>query len=184
MPRYLFPKAYADTAARLRVPSGFVLLALFLWLAHPSFGSLAIGLPVSALGLLLRGWAAGHLAKNQRLVNTGPYARLRNPLYVGTLLVAAGLVISAREWILAAVFAAVFLFVYFPVIQEEEKHLRDLFPDYDAYAREVPLLWPRLTPVARGRFAWALYRKNEEYNALLGFLGAVAVLVVKAVFGW
>lgn len=178
--RYWFPKPYADTVARLRVPSGFLLIAVFVWLARPSLDSLLWGLPVSAAGLLLRGWAAGHLAKNQRLVNTGPYAHLRNPLYLGTLLVAAGLVIASREWLLAAIFGAVFLFIYLPVIELEEQHLRDLFPEFERYAAEVGLLAPRLTPVARGRFQWALYRKNEEYQALLGFLAGVAVLVVKA----
>jgi protein-S-isoprenylcysteine O-methyltransferase Ste14 len=182
VPGYLFPKAYADLAARLRVPSGFVLVIVFIWLSKPTVEALIWGFPVSAVGLLLRGWAAGHLAKNQRLVNTGPYARMRNPLYLGTLLVAAGLVIAAREWILAVVFGTVFLGVYLPVIQEEEKHLRDLFPEFEKYARSVPLLYPRLKPVARGRFQWALYRKNEEYNALLGFLVGEALLAAKALW--
>jgi hypothetical protein len=116
------------------------------------------------------------------LVCTGPYAHLRNPLYLGTLLVAAGIVIAAREWILAGVFAAVFLFVYLPVIQEEEKHLRNLFTGFDEYVAQVPLLGWRLRPYAHGRFQWALYRKNEEYNALLGFLAGVAVLIAKAIW--
>ncbi len=180
MPRYLFPKPYADTVARLRVPSGFLLAVVFLWLSDPTFASLAAGLPVSVLGLLLRGWAAGHLAKNQRLVNTGPYGYMRNPLYAGTLLVAAGVAIASREWLLALLFAAVFLLVYLPVIQEEEKHLRDLFPEFDAYADRVPLLRPRLSPVERGAFAWELYRSNKEYKALAGFAAALAVLLWKA----
>ena len=96
MPRYWFPKPYADLVARFRVPCGFMLVAVFVWLARPTSVSLITGLPISVLGLLLRGWAAGHLAKNERLAMTGPYAYVRNPLYLGTLLVAAGLVISAR----------------------------------------------------------------------------------------
>ena len=96
MPRYYFPKPYADFVARLRVPSGFLLVVTFAWLSQPDSRSLAWGLPLSVLGLFLRGWAAGHLAKNQTLTRGGPYAYLRNPLYVGTLAVAAGLVISSR----------------------------------------------------------------------------------------
>ncbi len=179
MPRYWFPKPYSDRVARLRVPSGFLLAGLFLWLAEPSGKSMAAGLPVSVAGLWLRGWAAGHLAKNQRLAATGPYAYLRNPLYLGTLLVAAGLVIAARQWVLAVLLGAVFLLLYLPVIQEEEKHLRELFPEFEAYAARVPLLWPRPAPAPPGRFQWALYRRNEEYNAALGFLAAVAVLLWK-----
>src|SRR4051812_27613666 len=97
MPRYWFPKAYADFAQRLRAPSGFVLAAAFAFWCAPSPESLAWGVAVSIAGLVLRGWAAGHLAKNQTLATSGPYAHTRNPLYVGTLLVAAGLAIAARQ---------------------------------------------------------------------------------------
>jgi len=175
-----FPKRYADLAARLRVPAGFVLAGLFVWFSNPTPASLAWGTPVSFAGLLLRAWAAGHLAKNERLAMTGPYGHLRNPLYAGTLLVAAGLAIAAREVWLAAAFGLFFVLLYLPVIQEEEKHLRKLFPDFERYAAEVPLLVPRLRPAARGRFQWSLYRRNEEYNALLGYLAGLAVLVWKA----
>jgi hypothetical protein len=177
----IFPKPWADLVARLRVPSGFLLAAGFLWLAAPTRDSLLIGLPVSVLGLLLRGWAAGHLAKNTTLTESGPYSYLRNPLYVGTLTVAAGLVIAARRWELAVLFAAVFGLVYLPVIQNEESHLRKLFASFAQYAREVPALIPKPGP-QRGdrRFSFRLYWRNEEYNATLGFLAGVAVLVWKA----
>ena len=176
-----FPKPYADFVARLRVPFGFLLVAAFAWLATPSPRSLAVGVPVSALGLWLRAWAAGHLEKNRRLATTGPYAWLRNPLYLGTLLVAAGLVLAARQWSLAILFALVFLGVYLPVIGLEEQHLRKLFPEYEPYARRVAALLPK--PPARGsagRFRFALYRKNEEYQALLGFLAGLAWLIWQA----
>ena len=174
-----FPKRYADTVARLRVPSGFLIVIVFAWLSHPTAESLAIGLPVSVLGLMLRAWAAGCLAKNQQLATGGPYGYTRNPLYIGTLLVAAGLTLAARSPWLAILFALVFVFVYLPVIQLEEQHLRRLFPDYAAYAQEVPALWPRLTPRARNGaqgFRWALWRKNEEYQAAIGFVVGAAYL--------
>ncbi|MCP5112635.1 MAG: isoprenylcysteine carboxylmethyltransferase family protein, partial [bacterium] len=138
--RYWFPKPYADVVARLRVPSGFLLVAVFAWLSQPSLDSLAWGIPISIAGLLIRAWAAGHLAKNRRLTNTGPYAYVRNPLYIGTLLVAAGLVVAARELWVAIIFGAVFLLVYLPVIELEEQHLRKLFPAYAQYAQAVPIL--------------------------------------------
>src|SRR5205085_7118354 len=112
----VFPKPYADRVARWRVATGFVLVAAFAWFSQPDFNSLLIGLPVSVLGLLLRGWATGHLEKNIRLAESGPYAYVRNPLYVGTLLVAAGLVVAARQWALALIFTTVFLLVFLPVI--------------------------------------------------------------------
>src|SRR5262245_23895638 len=123
-----FPKPYADVVARLRVTSGFVLAAAFAWLSQPDARSMLLGLPVSVAGLLQRAWATGHLEKNIRLAESGPYAYVRNPLYLGTLLVAAGLVIASRRWLLAALFAAVFALVYLPVIELEEQHLGELFP--------------------------------------------------------
>ena len=179
----VFPKPYADFVARLRVPSGFLLVAAFAWLSHPSTQSLAFGLPVSLLGLLLRAWAAGHLEKNIRLAESGPYAYVRNPLYIGTLFVACGLVIATRRWVLAISFAIVFLGIYLPVIELEEQHLRKLFPEFAGYAHRVRALWPRL-PALRSekRFQWRVYLRNQEYQALLGFLLGEALLLAKVLF--
>lgn len=176
----LFPKLYADFVARLRVPSGFLLAAAFAWFAHPSPRSLAYGLPVSVAGLALRAWAAGHLAKNQRLATSGPFAYTRNPLYLGTLIVAAGLAVACRSAGLALLFAAVFLLVYLPVILLEEQHLHKLFREYADYARQVPSLLPRSTGWPdSNRFSRQLYWKNQEYQAALGFLAGVAFLAWK-----
>lgn len=176
-----FPKAYADRVAKLRVPFGFVLVAALAWLAAPSIESILWSLPVAAAGLAIRAWAAGHLAKNQQLATGGPYAWVRNPLYIGTLLVAASLVIAARRWDLAMLFAAVFGLVYLPVIELEEQHLRSLFPQYADYARRVRKLLPGSpAAAANARFSFALYRKNEEYQALIGYLFGLALLVWKA----
>jgi len=178
--RYWFPKAYADLVARMRVAFGFVLVAAFAWLSAPDARSLAWGIPIAAAGLLLRGWSAGHLAKNERLATNGPYAHVRNPLYLGTALVAAGLAVASRQLVLGALFVSVFALVYLPAIELEEQHLRKLFPEYAPYAERVPILWPRLRAQPAGHFEWRLYWKNEEYQALLGFLAGVALLVWKA----
>jgi len=179
MPR--FPRSYAHLVARLRVLFGFALVAAFAWFSAPNARSLAWGLPVAAAGLAVRAWAAGHLAKNQRLATSGPYAYVRNPLYLGTALAAAGLAIASRQALLAALFAAVFGLVYLPAIELEEQYLRELFPEYPAYAERVRMLWPHLAPRgSRGRFEWRLYWKNEEYQALAGFLAGAALLVWKA----
>jgi protein-S-isoprenylcysteine O-methyltransferase Ste14 len=175
-----FPKPYADRVAKLRVPGGFILVAAFLWLSTPSPTSLAIGLPVSILGLALRTWAAGHLEKNTTLADGGPYAYVRNPLYIGTLATAAGLVIASRRWELGVLFAVVFLLIYLPVVELEEQHLRTLFPEYTDYARRVPKLFPRFSGTSSKRFRWSVYMKNQEYQALLGFLAGAAYLTLKS----
>jgi protein-S-isoprenylcysteine O-methyltransferase Ste14 len=179
-----FPKPYADFVMRLRVTSGFLIVAVFAWFSRPDRMSLAIGLPVAIIGLAVRAWAAGCLAKNQQLAIGGPYAYTRNPLYLGTLIVAAGLSIAARSWGLGALFAAVFIFVYLPVIQNESQHLHTLFRDYTAYASLVPLLLPRLPPLRSENanpFRVALYLKNQEYNAAAGFAVGVLFLLWKLV---
>ena len=175
---YWFPKPYADAVQRLRVPLGFVLVAAFAWLAEPTEQSLLWGLPLGALGVALRAWAAGCLYKNRRLATAGPYAIVRNPLYLGTLIVAAGLVLATRRWELAVLFAAAFAFIYFPTIELEEQHLRHLFPEYEAYAERVSLLLPGFGYRGQGEpFTWRQWLHNQEYNALAGFL-------VGALFLW
>lgn len=175
-----FPKPYADAVAKLRVPGGFALAAAFLWLSEPSRPSLAVGLPVSLVGLAIRGWAAGHLQKNTALTDSGPYAWVRNPLYVGTLTVAMGLVLAARRWELGVLFAAFFALIYLPVVELEEQYLRELFPAFPEYAARVPklILRPPSRPASK-TFEWRLYRHNREYEALLGFLAGAAVLFWK-----
>ncbi len=178
-----FPRRYARLVARLRVPGGFLLVIAFGWLARPSVLSLEIGLPVAVVGLVLRAWAAGHLEKNTCLATTGPYAWVRNPLYLGTLLTAAGLVTASRRPLLAILFALVFALVYLPAIQLEEEYLRELFPDFNEYAGRVHALLP--TPPAqrvKASFRVDLYARNEEYQALLGFLAGAAWLLVKLIW--
>ncbi len=177
-----FPKPYADAVAKLRVLFGFVMVAAFLWFSEPNAGSLSVGLPVSLAGLALRAWAAGHLEKNLALAESGPYAHVRNPLYLGTLAVAAGLAIAARRWELGLLFAAVFGLVYLPVVELEEQHLATLFPEFESYARRVPRLIPSLGKRAERRkpFRWKMYLRNREYEALAGYLAGVSVLIWKS----
>lgn len=179
-PRYFFPKSYADFVQRLRVLCGFLLLIAFAWLSNPTTRSMLAGIPVSILGLLLRAWAAGHLAKDRQLATTGPYAYTRNPLYTGTLLVACGIVIASRSFWLPAIFIAAFVCIYLPAIELEEQHLREIFPEYSTYAERIH----RFLPCAKwkdreARVSAALYLRNEEYKASIGFLFALAWLIFK-----
>jgi protein-S-isoprenylcysteine O-methyltransferase Ste14 len=165
------------------VPSGFLIVVVFAWLSHPSPLSLMVGTPISLIGLALRAWAAGCLAKNMQLATGGPYAYVRNPLYIGTLLVAAGLVVASRSVVLGVLFAAVFFFVYLPVIGNEEGHLRRLFPEYARYAETVPALWPKFSGAERKNsnpFRWSLYLKNQEYQAGAGFAAGMLFLLWRA----
>lgn len=181
-------------ARRIRVPMGFVFAAVFLWLARPEWRSLAASVALVVPGLWLRGYAAGYVKKNAELTTTGPYAYTRNPLYLGSLLIALGFAAAAWNWIILLVLVALFAAIYVPTIQSEEAYLRAHFPGFPAYAQTVPRLLPRLTPApasgAKGRegdaatacFSRALYLKHREYNAGIGAGAIYLALVLKLAF--
>lgn len=171
-------------ARRIRVPLGFVFAVFFFWRAQPTWAFLGISLVLVAPGLLLRGYASGYVKKNAELTVTGPYAHTRNPLYLGSMLIAAGFAVAARSVWIAAALIVLFGLIYIPVIRGEEEYLRSAFSGFDAYAEQVPRLIPRITPArqsgtADGLFSGALYRKHREYNALLGATGMYAALILK-----
>lgn len=179
-PRYFFPKPYADFVQKLRVAYGFFLLITFVWFSQPTSRALVVGLPISLLGLAIRTWAAGHLEKDQQLATGGPYAYVRNPLYIGTLLAALGIVVASCSFSLFVIFVIAFVFVYLPVIELEEQHLRQIFPDYRAYADRVHRLLPLSKwPGPQKSFSWAVYQRNKEQKAVLGFLVALAWLLYR-----
>lgn len=180
-----FPKRYAEWAARLRIPAGFAIAAVFFFLAQPTPLSLLAGGAVSILGLSLRAWAAGHLEKNQQLTTSGPFAHVRNPLYLGTLTGGAGLAIAGAQAGIGLLLVLFFVAFYLPVVEEEERHLRTLFPGYGEYASRVPKFVPSLVPRYRGGkpFRGALYRYNREYEAFAGFLVGMTLLVGKMMLG-
>ena len=176
-------KRYAELAARIRVPCGFLLVAVYSFFAQPSPRLLALGAAVALAGIALRAYAAGHLEKNLRLATSGPYAYTRNPLYLGSALVALGFALAGGVWWLGLLLGLFLVALYLPVVSEEEAHLAKLFPEFREYAAAVPRFWPR-GPVrfegsASGGFRWALYCKNQEYNALLGYLLSIALLLWK-----
>lgn len=168
-----------------RVRSGPWALLAVLWVARPMWRSLAIGGAVGLLGLIVRAWAAGHIQKEKRLAITGPYRHSRNPLYVGNFILGIGITAAVNSWWGAAVFVLYFALFYPPVIIEECRRMRRIFPDqYEDYARQVPLFFPRLTPAQAsedGRFRWSLYKKNKEYRAVLSAVFAWTVLILRMI---
>ena len=171
-------------ARRIRVPLGFIFAAVYLWLAHSSWTSLIAGIAVAALGLALRAAAAGHVKKDAELTTTGPYAYTRNPLYLGSFLIAAGFAIASRSLWVAFIVILLLAAIYLPVIRSEEEYLRPRFSGFEEYAQRVPRLLPRLNAprAPAGAFSSALYRKHREYNALLGTLAMTAALICKIIF--
>ena len=178
--------SYADWAARWRVPLHFAMAGVVLVFARPTAGGLAIGALFVAMGLGLRGWAAGHLRKpgprSPGITTSGPYRHLRHPLYLGSILIGAGFAVAAgRGWI-ALLLVGYFVCLFLPVLRREERALGGPFPDqYQEYAAGVPAWLPRLRPgilepAGSARFSRALYVQNREWKAPLG-CGALLVLL-------
>jgi protein-S-isoprenylcysteine O-methyltransferase Ste14 len=172
---------WARVARRIRVPLGFIFAVVYVWLARPTGTSIIIGALLLLPGLFLRGLASGHVQKDKELTTSGPYSYTRNPLYLGSLMLAAGFAIAARSWWIVAIMLLMFAVIYVPVIAGEERYLRRTFPDYADYARHVPRMFPRLTPYGSQQSAYssARYWKHREYQASIGCAVVIAVLVIK-----
>lgn len=173
------------TLQKIRVPLGFLFAALFLIFARPTWTTLAVGAGISVVGLLVRGWAAGHIVKSKHLAVEGPYAYVRNPLYLGSFFMAIGFTLGAGVWWLTVLAAIGFLGIYLPVMRIEATDLGVIFPgEFEAYEQNVPLFIPRLTPwrSGGGKFDFQLYLRYREYRAALGSLGVLAVLAIKIYF--
>jgi protein-S-isoprenylcysteine O-methyltransferase Ste14 len=174
-----FMQRWQKVARRIRVPLGFVAAALYLWelVKHkPQAAPVAWSLLLVIPGLWLRAYAAGYVKKNSELTMTGPYAHVRNPLYLGSILIAAGFAVALMSWPFAIALVVFFLLIYVPVIASEEAFLRDTFLEFEWYCARVPRLIPRITPVVApdgnrgqtGSFSWELYRRHHEYNSAIG----------------
>jgi protein-S-isoprenylcysteine O-methyltransferase Ste14 len=184
-PRQDFIARWQFLARRIRVPLGFLTGALYLFelVRHtPRPWAIAWSVALVAPGLWLRGYASGYVKKNRELTQTGPYAHTRNPLYLGSMLMAAGFALALLSWPVAVALACGFAAIYIPVIASEERFLRSAFPEFDAYCRRVPRLIPRLTAAEPERgahagqssgasdsgFSMDLYLRHREYNAAIG----------------
>lgn len=172
--------SWSAIARRVRVPLGFAFAILYFWLARPTVKSILIGSALIIPGLLIRALASGQLQKNEQLATAGPYAYTRNPLYLGSLILSIGFALASRSWWIVAGIVLLFFAIYLPVIRGEEVFLRERFPEFDEYARQVPRLLPRVSVAGKnGTFSWDLYWKHREYNATLGAAGLLVALVAK-----
>ena len=167
-------------ARRIRVPLGFLLAIIYVWLARPTLLSILTGSVLVVVGLIIRALAAGYVRKNEELTTAGPYAYTRNPLYFGSIMLAAGFAIAGRSICIALCLVLFFVMIYIPVIRAEEEFLRTRFPGFEDYVRRVPRLLPRLSAQTGGTsFSWELYQKHREYNAAMGSAAIIAILLTK-----
>lgn len=170
--------------ARWRVRLGYVLAIFVLWFARPTPRSILLGAVIGIIGLGIRGYAAGYLHKQQVLTVAGPYAYTRNPLYFGSAFLALGAGVATRSWVSASILLIYFALVYSVVMRREEGELLGHHGEaLRAYAAAVPLFLPRLTPAklpggGAGQFSLAQYNKNHEYEAAVGYVLLLVVLLL------
>ena len=169
---------------RWRVRLGYPIAIAVVYFSRPTPRSILFGALIGIGGLCVRAYAAGYLHKQEVLTVTGPYAYTRNPLYLGSAILALGAGIATRSWISALLLIAYFAVFYSIVMQREanELHIRH-GASFEEYERMVPLFIPRLTAAklpgdSAGAFSLAQYKKNNEWQAAAGFLFLVSVLLV------
>ena len=173
-------------AKTLRIPLGFVLGIAYIVFAprYTNELKLAVGALVALAGLFVRGWAAGHIVKNDRLATTGPYAHTRNPLYFGSFLLAAGFAIAVH-WGLLLLVIAFWVLIYAPTMERERKNIHARFPDaFPEWERNVPAFVPRPTPwrapdAEHAPWSFPLYLRHKEWRAGLVYVLAIAWLAVR-----
>lgn len=159
--------------ARYRVALGFLMAALTVWLARPTPASLAAGAAIALAGEALRIWAAGHVEKSREVTSSGPYHFTRHPLYLGSSIIAIGIVVAASSLVLALVVAAYLLATLYSAIRAEEAHLREKFGDaYEAYAS-------RRAPQSDRRFSGERALRNREHHTVAGVVAGLALLTLK-----
>ncbi|MDP9338973.1 MAG: isoprenylcysteine carboxylmethyltransferase family protein [Acidobacteriota bacterium] len=169
---------------RYRVRLGYPLAVAVLLFARPTPRTILYGALIGVIGVAIRAWAAGYLHKQEILTVTGPYAYTRNPLYFGSAILALGVAVASRSWISALILGIYFSVFYSIVMKKEEKELRPRHRKaFDRYAAAVPLFLPRLIPArlggsSEGAFSSAQYKKNHEWQAAIGYVLLLLVLVL------
>jgi protein-S-isoprenylcysteine O-methyltransferase Ste14 len=169
---------------RARVPLSGLLFVVFVLLAEPTRTSILIGSAMALVGVFVRAWASGCIRKDAELTTSGPYAYTRNPLYFGSFILGLGFSVACGSLPVLLFFFVFFIGVYVPTMMAEAGHLRRLFGEaYERYERTVPIFFPKLRSSADriGGFALARYIENREYQVVIGFAMALAILIAKAV---
>jgi protein-S-isoprenylcysteine O-methyltransferase Ste14 len=131
-------------------------------------------------GLLVRSWAAGTLRKRQQLATTGPYAWVRNPLYVGSFLMMVGFGTLMQDAFALWIIVGPVAWLYWHAVQSEERNLNRLFPDeWPRYAALVPRFCPRRLLLPRADdWSLAQWLRNSEYQAWIGSATALATIAL------
>jgi protein-S-isoprenylcysteine O-methyltransferase Ste14 len=142
------------------------------------------GLSIVLVGLAVRSWANGYAIKMDKLTTSGPYARIRHPLYTGTLLMVIGFAVILNSHIWGVLFVLFYVAVYSRTMHSEEGMLEKKFGEpYRAYRAAVPPLWPGLNEYRAGEkwpFTWERYWRSQEYKLILWSMVLVLIIYLIA----
>lgn len=162
-------RALRRSLVRLRVPLFIVVGALLAWHAEREWFAAALG--ISAVGEAIQLWCFASLQKNEVLAANGPYALVRNPMYLGRYFLLAGmLLVIGNPWLIAAFTVLYYLYMVNRVRREEALLATAFGAAYARYCAAVPRFVPRLTPHPEGRigfFDWGTFVRNHGPRNLL-----------------
>lgn len=147
--------------------------------ARPTPEAFWAGLPLVALGQIIRVWSAGYLTKLSGLVTAGPFAMCRNPLYMGSFLISLGYLVMCHRLYVLMVGIVLFWMLHGAAVAYEERLLREKFgEDFANYCKRVPRFLPRLRrPAGQGRFSFEQVMANDEHR------GAASAMLILSAFG-
>jgi hypothetical protein len=169
---------------RIPIFLGAFLLVVF---AKPYLIGVVIGSILIIVGEGIRIWAAGHLQKNEVLTVSGPYAYVKNPLYIGTILITTGFCIFADNIYLLAAVTFAFCFHYIPYKKRVEgDRLRKIFgSQFEDYDQKVPDYIPRWTPYSSEKSPWRFrnFIENSEEGILLVILIGILLVLSRPYWG-
>jgi protein-S-isoprenylcysteine O-methyltransferase Ste14 len=152
-----------------------VLIIAYALTARPNMLSVAIGLPLALIGMLIRLYASGFVMKNKELATQGPYALVRHPLYTGNIVLLVGFAIAGATWWGLPLLVFFFWFYYPTAIEYEDRKLKSIFGDaWTRWAGATPALVPRLGNVsAMAGGGWSLAKSMRQNGE-----GLIAVYVL------
>ena len=179
---------------RSYTPIPFVVVMLIF--AYPNIWSLILGFLITVSGELIRLWGVSWAGSETRttgnvggtyLIISGPFAHLRNPLYLGNILMYTGLGIMSFAlfpWLQIAGFVF-FSLQYYMIVQEEEKYLEQTFgKEYDDYKKNVPRFIPRLTKYTAGKAEQPEYDIRKGLKSERRSLQAFTLVTITILLLW
>ncbi len=163
---------FSNFAERLRGKIGVLISLVIIIISKPNIWSILGGFLISILGNILRVWASGYIRKEKELATSGPYSLTRNPLYLGNFIIGAGFCLASWQILSIPIFFLYFLFLYIPLVKNEEKRMLDIFKeDYIEYKKGVPVFFPKIDKINKTeRFSCKNIVENKEWRAIISTL--------------